>query len=88
MLIDPLALISMEIPKAISATVSSVDTLLYKSHVSMSSTDELEIKTIKEESDDEEEIFDDEMAHSYKVMYKKPVGVVIEKEGYLNKSRY
>ena len=60
----PLALISMAIPKAISATISLVDTLLCKSLVSLPSTNEPEINAIKEESDDEEEIPDEEMAHS------------------------
>ena len=56
---------------------------LYKSLTSLSSTDEPEIKTMKEESDDEEEISDEEIRHSDKVMFKKLVGAVIENKGLL-----
>ena len=56
---------------------------LYKSLTSLSSTDEPESKTMKEESDDEEEISDEEIGHSDKVMYKKLVGAVIENKGLL-----
>ena len=49
----------------------------------LSSVDESETKIIKEESDEEEENFDEEMAHSYKVMYEKLVGAVTENRGLL-----
>ena len=66
----------MTILKAISTVVSHEDMSLCKSLASFPATDEPEIMKINEESDDEEEISDREMAHSYKVMYEKLVGSV------------
>ena len=73
----------MTIPKVISTIVSHEDTSLCKSNASLPSTDEPEIETIKEESDDEEEISDGEIGHSYKVMYEKLVGTITENRGFL-----
>ena len=58
----------MAVLKVISAIVSPVDASSCKSLASLSSINKLETKTIKEESYDEEEISNEEMAHSYKVM--------------------
>ena len=73
----------MTIPKAISTIVFDEDTSLCKSIASLPSTDEPEIETIKEESDEEEEISNGEMAHSNEVMYEKLVGTVTGNRGFL-----
>ena len=71
----------MTILKAICTIVFLADTSLSKSLASLSSIDEPKMKAIKEESDDVEEISDEEMAHSYKVMYKSLVGIITENRG-------
>ena len=81
--VDPVALINMAIPKAISTTALPVDTSSCKSFASVSTVDELETMTIKKESDDEEEISNEEMVDSYKVMYEKLVDAVTENRGLL-----
>ena len=40
-----------------------------------------DVETTNVESGDDEEIFDEEMTHSYKVMYEKLVDVVNENRG-------
>ena len=68
MFTNPVALISIAGPKAVSTTVSLVDSSSYKSFVSLSTVSESDAETTNEVIGDEEEISNEEMTHSYKVM--------------------
>ena len=80
-LTDLVALINIIVPKSVSAIVSPANSSSCKSFISLPTVDELDAEATKEEIDDEEENYDEEMARSYKVMYEKFVGVVTENSG-------
>ena len=70
----------------IFASGPQVDTSTYESHASITAFDAINGKTIDVESGDDEEISNEEMILSYKVMYEKLVDIVNENRGLLKKT--
>ena len=62
-----------------------VDLSTYESPTLMTSLAPSDVTTTDVESDDDEEIFDEGMTHSYKIMYEKLVETVNENRGLLKK---
>ena len=78
----------MSDPK-ISTSSTLVDPSTYESPSLLTTLAPLDVATldatIDVESDNDEEIFDEEMTHSYKIMYQKMMETVHENRGLLKK---
>ena len=65
----------------IFAYVPPIDPSTYESHVSMTALSSSDVVTIDATKDDDEEISDKKMVHSYKIMYEKLVEIVNQNRG-------